>query len=185
MAKASIQLPIGTSVEIEGTTEEIKKLLEFYGAVSATPKTPVKSKSAKRSGATKSSPASTNNVTTDAEPDLSEIINLVKNCDKAEKIETKILDRASQVDRILLPLYIVHEYLDNAFGLNSGEISQITKDLGIPVQQPNVSKTLSGTASKYVVGDKVRKKGRAVQYKLSRRGMQYLAAVLRGTEDGG
>ncbi|MDZ7749602.1 MAG: hypothetical protein U5K43_13035 [Halofilum sp. (in: g-proteobacteria)] len=30
---------------------------------------------------------------------------------EAERIETKILDKASQVDRTLLPLYIVHEYL--------------------------------------------------------------------------
>ena len=30
MAKASIQMPNGTIVQIEGTPEEVKKLLEFY-----------------------------------------------------------------------------------------------------------------------------------------------------------
>lgn len=84
------------------------------------------------------------------------------------------------MNRILLPLFIVHEHMGNAFSMTSGEISQITKDLGILVQQPNVSLTLSGTASKYVVGDKVRKKGQAVRYKLSRRGLQYFKEVLNG-----
>jgi len=30
MAKASIRLPNGTSVLIEGTTDEVRQLLEFY-----------------------------------------------------------------------------------------------------------------------------------------------------------
>ena len=92
----------------------------------------------------------------------------------------EILDRASQVDRTLLPLYLVHEHLGNAFGLSSGDVSKITTDLGVPVSQPNASKTLSGTAAKYVIGDKVRKRGQLVRYKLSRRGVQYLQTVIGG-----
>jgi hypothetical protein len=70
----------------------------------------------------------------------------------------------------------------NAHALSSGEISKITADLGVPVSQPNVSKTLSGTAAKYVMGDRVRKKGQPVRYKLSRRGLQYLQSVIRGKD---
>lgn len=184
MAKASIQLPNGTTVKIEGTTEEVKKLLEFYGGNSPDLEKLAKPNLTKRSGTTKAPAASKKKEDRGTKPDLSEIINLVKNCDEAEAIETKILDRISQVDRILLPLYIVHEHLNNAFSLTSGEISQITQNLGIPLQQPNISNALSGTASKYVIGDKVRKKGQAVRYKLSRRGLKYLAAVLRGSENG-
>jgi hypothetical protein len=117
-------------------------------------------------------------------PDISRIINQIKNCDDAEIIEAKVLDKVGQVNRILLPLYIVHEYLDNTYSLTSGEIGQITTDLGIPVQQPNASRILSGTASKYVIGDKVRKKGQPVRYKLSRSGVQYFKEVLEGKEDG-
>lgn len=115
--------------------------------------------------------------------DLSRIVNLAKNSDEAEDIERHILDRASQVDRTLLPLYLVHEHLDNAFGLSSGEVCKITTDLGVPVSQPNASKTLSGTAAKYVIGDRVRKRGQLVRYKLSRRGVQYMQAVIRGKAD--
>jgi hypothetical protein len=82
-----------------------------------------------------------------------------------------------------LPLYIVHEHLGNAFGLSSGEVTKVTTDLGVPVSQPNASRTLSGTAAKYVIGDRVRKKGQPVRYKLSRRGVQYLQAVIRGTSN--
>lgn len=53
-------------------------------------------------------------------------------------------------------------------------------DLGVPVSQPNASKTLSGTAAKYVIGDRVRKKGQLVRYKLSRRGLQYMQSVISG-----
>lgn len=73
--------------------------------------------------------------------------------------------------------------MDNAHGLTSGDISQITKGLGIPIHVANVSNTLSKTASKYVMGDKVRKKGQPVGYKLSRRGLKYMQDVLKGTTD--
>lgn len=172
MAKTSLQLPNGTTVVIEGTPEEVRKLLEFYGGTAPTRATKPKGKKPATQGADTQ------------QPNLSEIVNHIKNCDDAEAIETKILDRTSQVNRILLPLYIVHEHLDNRFGLTSGEVSQITKELGIPVKTPNASRTLSRTASKYVIGDKVRKRGQAVRYKLSRRGEKYLSGVLRGTEDG-
>lgn len=184
MAKASLTLPNGTVVQIEGTTEEVHDLLKFYGeGARHTP--PDARKPAARARARKAKGERTPSKQSAGEaggsgPDLSEIVNLAKNCDNAEDIERRILDRASQVDRTLLPLYIVHEHLENVFGLSSGEVSKITTDLGVPVSQPNASKTLSGTAAKYVIGDRVRKKGQLVRYKLSRRGLQYMQAVIGG-----
>lgn len=185
MPKASLTLPNGTVVQIEGTTEEVRDLLKHYGAAPALGHSasgagkPVRRRVRKASGksAAATKPADR---TTDSGPDLSQIVNLAKNCDEAEDIERQILDRASQVDRTLLPLYLVHEHLENAFGLSSGEVSKITTDLGVPVSQPNASKTLSGTAAKYVIGDRVRKKGQLVRYKLSRRGLQYMQSVISG-----
>lgn len=187
MAKASLTLPSGTVVQIEGTIEEVRDLLQFYGGgtgyappAARKPATRPRVRKAKGEGTLSKQAAAEG---ADSAPDLSEIVNLAKNCDKAEDIERQILDRASQVDRTLLPLYIVHEHLGNAFGLSSGEVSKITTDLGVPVSQPNASKTLSGTAAKYVIGDRVRKKGQLVRYKLSRRGLQYLQAVIGGKSD--
>lgn len=188
MAKAALTLPNGTAVQIEGTVDEVRALLSHYGA-SGPPTAPAshrkrtdnvdepRSKSihkTRQSGGGKSG---------DAMPDLAEIVNLAKTCDEAEQIEAQILDRTSAIDRTLLPIYLVHKYLDGACALTSGEISKITTDLGVPISQPNASTALSGTASKYVIGDKVRKRGQAVRYKLARRGLKYMEAVIGGKSD--
>jgi len=179
MAKASIQLAEGTSVQIDGSPEEIARVLAFYGGKTS-PATPIVPQKMKQPNV---KVAATERATAETGPslNLSQIVNLIKTCDEAETIETRILDKSSQLNRILLPLYIICRYLDNAVGLTSGEISQITKELGIPVSQPNASRTLSGTASRYIVGDKVRKKGQPVRYKLSRRGLQYLSEIMATT----
>jgi len=188
MTKASLTLPNGTVVQIEGTVGEVRDLLQFYGAgtghrAPAVRKPTARSRVRKAGGERTSSKHTAGGPGEESAPNLSEIVGLVKDCDKAEEIERHILDRASQVDRTLLPLYIVHEHLKNALGLSSGEINRITTDLGVPVSQPNASTTLSGTAAKYVIGDKVRKRGQLVRYKLSRRGLQYMQSVIGGRSD--
>ena len=183
MAKASIRLPNGTSVLIEGTTEEVRQLLEFYGQAGGPPAKPKRQPAGRKPSRPRKAPPVSDDSTETDRPNLAEIVNLVKNCDETEAIEAQVLDRTSQVNRILLPLYIVHEHLDNAFGLSSGDINKITVDLGIPIKSPNVSKTLASSASRYVMGDKVRKSGRATRYKLSRRGLKYFNSVLKGSTD--
>ena len=178
MAKASLTLRNGTVVNIEGSPQEVQQLLEYYSGQSAKEgERPARKK-------TRSARKPTERGAPSEAVDYAKIVNLVKECDESEAIEERILDRSSQVDRTLLPLYIVHEYLDNGFGLTSGEISKVTTDLGIPISQPNASSTLSGTGSRYVIGDKVKKKGQPVKYKLSRRGLKYLKAVLEGKHSG-
>ncbi|CAN0493717.1 unnamed protein product, partial [Phaeothamnion confervicola] len=132
MAKASIELPNGTSITIEGTPEEVRKLLEYYGADST-----ARVENSKGKKRTKKLAIAAKEPKANEHLDLADIVNLIRNSDEAEKIETAILDRTSQVNRILLPLYIVHEEMGNAFGLTSGDISRITTNLGIPVQTPN------------------------------------------------
>lgn len=181
MAKATLKLPNGPVVTLEGTPQEVRQLLEMYSgqqpALQAGGQGAAKREA--RQSRMPSRPAA------DASgPDLSQIVNQVKNCQEAEGIEKNILDRASMVDRVLLPLYVVHEHYGNQPGLTSGEIDKITTELGVRVSQPNASRTLSDTASRYVVGDKVRKKGQAVRYRLSRRGTQYLKSVISGASDG-
>jgi hypothetical protein len=108
----------------------------------------------------------------------------VKSCDEAGSIDAKILDQTDQLARVMLPMYVVYEHMNNAHGLTSGQINKITVQLGVPVKLSNVSKTLAGTASKHVIGDSVRKKGQAVRYKLSRRGHIYLKEVITGRKSG-
>jgi hypothetical protein len=190
MAKATIQLPNGTTVNIDGTPEEVAHLLGIYGHAQATPpgtkskrtrsKAPVTRRSKGRRTPSSQPKADGNGGTGLNSAQLTEIVNAVKNCNEADAIEKKILDKTSQVDRTLLPLYSVHEFLDTKHALTSGEISKITTQLGIPISQANASRTLSSTASRYVMSDSVRKKGTASRYTLSRRGQQYLKAVITG-----
>lgn len=174
MAKASIQLANGTSVQIDGSPEEVARILALYGGKNADA-TDKKSPLIQAKSKAVVAPTTTSEA---GGPDLPKIINLIKSCDEAEALDARILDKTNQLERILLPLYIVHEYLEDAYGLTSGEISQITKELGIPVSPSNTSTNLSGAASRFVVGDKIRRKGQAVRYKISRRGLQHLKTVL-------
>ena len=184
MAKASLKLPNGSLITLEGTPQEVKQLLELYGGKPRrVPESESGDHAARKTKSRES--GSRSSVDMDHENlDLNQIVTLAKDCEEAEAIEQQILDRTAQVDRTLLPLYIVHEYLNNAFGLTSGEVKKITTDLGIPISQPNASRTLSGTASKYVIGDKVKVKGQPVRYKLSRRGVKYMKEVLAGNSHG-
>jgi hypothetical protein len=115
MAKASLTLLNGAVVQIEGTAEEVRNLLQFYGETGGRP-APAERKPSVRPNdrKVKSEPTSSKGAevrTDDSTRDLSQIVNLAKDCDEADAIECQILDRTSQVDRTLLPLYIVHEYL--------------------------------------------------------------------------
>lgn len=179
MVKASLKLPNGTVVTLEGTPDDVKDLLELYGG-KGTPAKPGRGARGSRKSKVASGRARPSEANGDAKPDLNEIVALAKDCDEAEAIDTQILARVGQVNRTLLPLYIVHEHLDNAFGLTSGDVNKVTTELGIPISGPHASRTLSGTASRYVIGDKVKVKGRAVLYKLSRRGVDYMKKVLAG-----
>ncbi len=177
MPKATFSLPNGTMVTIDGSTEEVQRLLSVYaGQTNTSPQTrqqPRQSKVPRRRAAKNTSVAAESE-----RVEASTIVNLIKTCDEAEAIEKHILDHDSLVDRTLLPLYIVYGYLENGVGLTSGDIHRITRDLGSPVRQSHASTTLSTTAARYVIGDKVRQKGVAVRYKLSRRGHEYMKSVI-------
>lgn len=89
--------------------------------------------------------------------------------------------RPPEADRVLLPLYIVHEYFEDAFGLTNNEIETITKDLGrkIKASRQNANRQfVRKEASKYVLGDKTRKTGLKIRYTLNDRGVQYMKSVL-------
>jgi hypothetical protein len=178
MPKATITLPNGSIVVIEGQPEEINKVLKLYSLKEGIPQPLlIKPRKGKRTPSTSRKEIKENKI------DYAQIINKVKDCDEAIEIEKQILDKPSQVNRILLPLYIVHEYFDNSISLTSGDIHKITTDLGIPISQVNASHSFSGTTSRYVIGDKLRKKGQPVRYKLSKRGLQYLKSVISGEKD--
>src|ERR1051325_7259642 len=144
MAKANITLPNGTIVNIEGTPEDVERLLSIY---SGAPRGQGQSAGAARSTAKKKRrrvvTASTEPRTSVPAVDIIGIVNSLRSCDEFDAIEQKILDKPNRLNRVLLPMYIVHEYMNNAFGLTSGDIDRVTTQLGVRVATNNASDTLS------------------------------------------
>jgi hypothetical protein len=171
MAKSIITRPDGTKIIIEGTTEEISKIIKAssFSDEEMLVKQP---KGKKRKMPTESF----------SEDTLLNIISFIKECDQADVIEKNILDRPGQIDRVLLPLYIAGQ-LKNKPSLSSGDIYGVLKELGIKIAIPNISNTLRKTASKYVMADRRVKKGQAAGYKLTRQGNKYMADILSAPED--
>lgn len=169
MAKASLILPDGTKVDIDGSPEEIKKILGTH----ITAEQKVSSEKPIVKTGTKATIMN-----------LTDIVNTIKSCKEADLIGKNILDRISQVDRVLLPLYIVDRHYSGSTGLTSGEISRILAQLGIGIHAPNISNTLSSAASKYVLGDKMRKRVQPVRYRISRKGLDYISSVIKGKDNG-
>ncbi len=178
MPKASVKLASGAIVSIEGTAEEVKELLRLYGESS------VKNQSAAKTPAPRRASRGAQQSDDTLNLQIADVVNHIKDCDESDDIEKRILDTTSQVNRILLPLFVVQKYMGGMHGLTTGEISAITRDLGIPIHIANVSNSLKGSAARYVIGDKVRKQGQPVKYKLSRRGIKYLENVIKGKSDG-
>jgi hypothetical protein len=178
MPKATVRLASGAVVTIDGTASEIRELLSLYGEALPETKAPPKTTAPRKALTKASSDDAKENVS------ISDIVKHVKDCDEADDIESRILDTTSQVNRILLPLFVVQKHMGGKHGLTTGDISAVTKDLGIPIHVANVSNALKGSAARYVIGDKVRRRGQPVRYTLSRRGLKYIENVIKGKSDG-
>jgi len=172
--KASLKLSTGALVNLEGTPDEVRALLEHFD-------------SRQPSGVavpTKAAEGIREALASDGEmPDLHAIVSLVKDCEEAVAIDEYVLSVRSVRERVLLPLYIANRYVSPPVGLTSGEISGVTSELGVPVSQPNTSTALSGSAAPYVIGDRRRRKGQPVRYRLSRRGVALMESVLKGRKE--
>ena len=182
--KVSLDLPSGTVVTIEGTPKDVQKLLDNFngsdGEVTSGSRKPKTNGSVKSAGK-----QDVDSNSTQATPDILKIVNMAKSCPEAESIEKRILEnKPSETDRVLLPLYIVHQYLDNAYGLTTVEIGEIMTELGssAKITRQNALRALTKKqAAKYVVADKIRKPGTGTRYTLNDRGVQYMKSILEKT----
>jgi hypothetical protein len=176
MAKASLTLPDGTTVQIDGSPDEIQKIISLHRPPQKEAKELV-STFKKEQATKKETPVEKH------ELNLSSLVNTTKSCEEFDQIETNILDRSSVVDRLLLPLYVAHEYISEHLSLTSGDITKYLSQFSVNIAQPNIAKNLSSTASRYVIGDSIREKGRATRYRISRKGLAYLKSVIKGKTD--
>lgn len=173
MAKTTIQLANGTIITVEGSADEIAKVMDLYGQGQSLHRKHQKVKITKSKRASSSGAPSSE----DGKVDILELVNATKDADDFDQIEKNILDQASQVDRVLLPLFVVDRSFGSSYTLTSNDIYKYLKDFGINMALPNISKTLSKTAIKYVMGDSTRKKG-VSSYRIARKGKQYIEQTL-------
>jgi hypothetical protein len=184
MIKATFSLPNGTFVTIEGLREDVQNLLDYYSNAHPNDSIPPKHESKIVTKAVRK--AAKLESSGEISPDTQiKIVNLIRSCQEAEAIEKNILEaKSSEAVRVLLPLYIVHEYLENPFGLTTVEIGAITVELGskVKVRRQNVLRAVKYSASKYVLSDRARKVGTGTRYTLSERGVQYIKSILAGNQ---
>jgi len=171
MAKASFKLPNGGNVTIEGTPKEIQEFLGLYSGATSNVSSFEKHQTLKRD---KTSP--TEKKTKPDKSDIEHIIDIAKNCKEAGAIGEYILDQTNEANRVLVPLYIIHEYLDNVFGLTTNEISEVTIGLGAKVSRQNALRAVKHSAPGHVI-KLVEKPPR---YKIHRRGLAHLKSVIAG-----
>jgi hypothetical protein len=172
MAKSTIRLANGTTIMVEGSVEEVTKVMNLYGQGQPNEK-PEKEKLVKAKETT-----TPPGVDSNGKVDILKLVNATKDADDFDQIEKNILDQASQVDRVLLPLFVADRVFGGSHAITSNDIYKYLKDFGINMALPNISKTLSKTAVKYVMGDSTRKKGVSTSYRISRRGKQYMEQTL-------
>jgi hypothetical protein len=181
MPKTTIKLPNGTVITVEGAIEDVERIVAVANGASSVIQDGDKKPNLKKDG--KATLAKQTAASTAAPKiDLMAIVHLAKTCDESDAIAKHVLDKRAVVNRVLLPLYLIHEHKSNSFGLTSGEISKVLKELGTPLTQANTSTYLSGDARAYVIGDKTRIKGQPVRYKIIRRGVQHIKDLLKSTK---
>ncbi len=105
---------------------------------------------------------------------IREIVKQLRTIDDAQRIESYILDSTNQVNRALLPLFIVQKYMNDAFALSAAEIAEVTKLLNVPMKQENVSKALRNGGAKFTTIEGESPK----TFKLIRRGVQHIESLL-------
>jgi len=170
MAKASFKLPNGGNVLIEGTPQEIQEFLALYSGATG------KAGFTQKRQVVKSTKS--NLIEKKTKPDKSDIekiIEIAKTCKEADAIGEYILDQTNEANRVLVPLYIVHEYLDNAFGLSTNEISEVTIGLGAKVSRQNALRAVKYSAPSLVI-----KIGKPPRYKIHRRGLAHIRSIIAG-----
>jgi hypothetical protein len=172
MVKSTIKLENGTVITVEGSVEEVSRLMSVYGK----PNGGTVSGDQKVSAPPKKKEVASDNP--DGKIDTISLVNATKDADDYEQIEKNIFDKASQVDRVLLPIFIAERKFGNDATLTSNDVYKFLKEFGINMALPNISKTLSGPAKNYVMGDSVRKKGASTSYRISRKGKQYIEQIL-------
>jgi hypothetical protein len=171
MAKASLTLPDGTTVQIEGNADEIQKIISLHK-----PTEPSSPKVLHKPKPRKPKPK-TNQNESESKIDISGLVNFIKEQDEFPIIEQKILDKKDRMPKILMSFYYASNFFETPY-LTTGNVETITDQFGAKIKTSNISTTIKGNL-KYFSQDQVRKKGALLKYKLNRTGVQEFEKLLK------
>jgi hypothetical protein len=108
---------------------------------------------------------------------LIDVVNAIKESDRYDAIESRILDKKPMLPRVLLCSYFANKTLDDPY-LTTSQVETITHDLGVRIKASNVSGCFTDSGRAYFTADRVRRKGVAVRYKINRAGIRYVEGML-------
>ncbi len=110
---------------------------------------------------------------------LLKVVQRIKKSSHFKAIETKILRESNQINRILLSSYF-GESIFRQEGLTTGEIESITKALGVPLRQTNISAQMKRYSALYTIdGTGVPRRGIVVHYRLNQQGRKKFETLLQ------
>lgn len=111
------------------------------------------------------------------EIDTAAISDAVKSSDHYKTIKEKILNKANQLNRILLSFHFA-EQLYRKKGLTTGDVESITEALGAGIKSTNVSSQLKKHSNLFNARGE-RKRGSVVHYTLNREGRERFENLLQ------
>jgi hypothetical protein len=106
---------------------------------------------------------------------IKDIVNAIRTSERAELIEKNVLDRQDQLNRVLLPLFIVHTTLNDHCALSARDIAEVLRLLSVPVARENVSKMLREPGARFVT---IESEGSPKRFKLIKRGAVHMESLL-------
>lgn len=110
--------------------------------------------------------------------DVMGLVAHIKDSDDYDELQKNIIDKRDMLPRIIMCLKYAADFLDSPH-LTTGQIEQLTDQLGIKMQMANVGKCIMKN-QRYFTGKKVRKPGVGVPYKLNRQGEKAFEKFLKG-----
>ena len=100
----------------------------------------------------------------------------VRSIEKYDAVKKKILDKANQLNRILLSFYFA-ELVHGKKGLSTGDVEAISLALGTGIKSTNVSSQLKKHSDLFHSRGE-RKRGSVVYYKLNKKGKEQFEALI-------
>jgi hypothetical protein len=175
MAKAKIELNTGTIITIDGSADEINTVIKAVDHKQ--PHTDKKEPPAK----TKNKKTATKKLVKDESESkniIKDITALIHDSAEFQSIENNILDKKDRIAKILLCFKFAN---DLEATLTSSQVELITDQLGIKIASANIAKVIRLNAKKYLSGDKVRKQGNRINYRINRAGLKRYNEILSKT----